>query len=178
MLENPRAQCPTLVTNQYRKNTIQEERWERRRRSRGQCQYTTTNHQWTGQQTRGKMFRPRQTYGSSTTKLELPSLLVIAKPITNVLVQIVVSNPNSIADVSFRNIISNVFVPIAVLTLCLTSSTLIFQSGAVVNINSNSAPAQLHFLIYSKLNCISPHGVTAKDCEISLLLYKKGQNSA
>ena len=48
------------------------------------------------------------------------------------------------------------------------SSTLIFQSGAVVNINSNSAPAQLHFLIYSKLNCISPHGVTAKDCEISL----------
>ena len=36
------------------------------------------------------------------------------------LVQIVVSNPNSIADVSFRNIISNVFVPIAVLTLCLT----------------------------------------------------------
>ena len=53
---------------------------------------------------------------------ELRSLHLVVNTITIVHVDALVNDPNSVTDnVSFRNIISNVFVPIAVLTLCLTN---------------------------------------------------------
>ena len=58
-----------------------------------------------------------------------------------------------------------------------SSSALIFSPpGQYI---SQAPPVQLHFLIYSKLNCISPHWQdTANYCKLSWFLYTKEQNSA